>query len=140
MPVTPSLSYLSSLPAGRILLILNGLALTSTGISYIRGTDRKSLQSLDKLFGDKAKFEGGINLIAPFAGCAYLSTSILNIVAALSFQPFECKAVMISTGLLFHAGMAGVRTLGEHWTRSGVRSGWVTSIGERSNECRLINN
>ncbi|GMH52496.1 hypothetical protein TrRE_jg4967 [Triparma retinervis] len=97
------------LPPGRILLLLNGLALTSTGLKYIFGKDRSTLKSLDKLFNDRAKFNGGINLIAPFAGCAYLSTSFVNILAALKFGTFECKMVMLTTGTLFHLGMAAVR-------------------------------
>ncbi|GMI40814.1 hypothetical protein TrCOL_g11018 [Triparma columacea] len=101
----PSLPY----PPGRILLLLNGLALTSTGLSYIMGRDRQTLKSLDALFNEKAKFNGGINLIAPFAGCAYLSTSVVNIIAALKFGDFECRAVMITTGAFFHLAMAAVR-------------------------------
>ena len=51
----------------------------------------------------------GLDIAVPFLGIAYFSIGLINVLAGLIFRTSEANSILISTGFVFHIGMAMVR-------------------------------
>ena len=91
----------------RGLLSIHGLILIKQGISYISNPRNKVFESLlikEGLVGP------GLDIAVPFLGIAYFTVGLINVLAGLIFRTIEANSILISTGFVFHIGMAMVRS------------------------------
>ena len=91
----------------RGLLSIHGVILIKQGISYISNPRNNVFESLlikEGLAGP------GLDIAIPFLGIAYFSVGLINVLAGLIFRTSEANSILISTGFVFHIGMALVRS------------------------------
>ena len=90
----------------RIFLVFHGFGLAKQGVSYIKSPR-------NKVFLDLLKTEGlegpGLDIVVPFLGISYLTIGSFNILSGIVFGVNEACYVLMTSGLMFHIGMATFR-------------------------------
>ena len=88
-------------------LFLHGFMLGRQGTSYIKTPRNEVFLNFLK----KEGLEGpGLDIVVPFLGISYISVGVFNILAGIVFGIKESSYILIASGLVFHIGMATVRS------------------------------
>ena len=91
----------------RVMLCVHGFGLSKQGLSYIKNPRNEVFESLLK---NEGLLGPGLDIAVPFLGIAYLSIGFLNLLAGMAFGEKEANYILIGSGLVFHIGMATVRS------------------------------